>query len=144
MTTLLTPHFSLEELTNTTYDKYRKNNFESASKLMGKMYQLAGFAERIREIIGHPLLVTSGYRTNELNQAVGGSSTSQHLLAEAIDIVCPKLSTDQVFRKIILSDLKYEQIIIEENKAGSKWVHISIGSKKEQLRFNGYRYILIN
>lgn len=143
MSTLLTPHFSLEELTTTSHTKYRKENLESAQAIPGKMYMLAGFAERVREIAGHPLIVTSGYRCPALNKAVGGTVCSQHLLAEAIDVICQKMPVEKLFDKLRFSDLKYDQIIIEQNKAGSKWVHISIGSRKQQLKFDGTHYYSI-
>ena len=64
---LLSPHFSLEELTTTSLTGYKSKNLAEAKKHMGRMYQLAGFAERVREIVGYPLIVTSGYRCKELN-----------------------------------------------------------------------------
>jgi uncharacterized protein YcbK (DUF882 family) len=81
----LTPHFLLSEIAGTT-TKYKEENLAAAKKIMGRMYQLAGFAERIREIVGRPLIINSGYRCVKLNNAVGGSLTSQHLYAEALDI----------------------------------------------------------
>lgn len=45
--------------------------------------------ERIRAIVGYPLIVTSGFRTYTHNIEVGGAEHSQHLLGEAADIVCP-------------------------------------------------------
>ena len=55
----LTPHFTLEELAGTT-TQYQAQNLAEAQKMMGRMYQLAGFAERVWEIIGRPILITSG------------------------------------------------------------------------------------
>lgn len=137
---LLTPHFSLEELTTTSLADYKSKNFVEAQKNMGRMYQLAGFAERIREIVGYPLIVTSGYRCKELNIAVGGSLASQHLYGEAIDIVCKKLTVKGLFNRIKKSDLKYDQMIIETNKTGAEWLHLSIGSKKQRLEYYNGKY----
>lgn len=136
----LTPNFSFFELAVTNTSKYKRKNLEEATNNMGKMYQLAGFAERVREIVGHPLIVTSGFRCKELNSAVGGSATSQHLLCEAIDIVCKKITVKSLYSKIKNSDLKYEQMIIETNSSGSEWLHISIGSAKERLEYKGGKY----
>ena len=141
---LLVPHFSLEELTTTSLAKYKSKNFVEAQQNMGRMYQLAGFAERVREIIGQPLIITSGYRCEELNSAVGGSATSQHLLCEAIDIVCNRLSVKSLFDRIKKSDLKYEQMIIETNAAGSTWLHLGIGSKKQRLEYRKGKYTLLD
>lgn len=136
----LTPHFTLEELAGTSIEKYQKKNLEAAKQQMGKMYMLAGFAERIREIIGHPLIISSGYRCISLNNYLGGALVSQHLLGEALDIVCKNMTTKGMFDKILKSDLKYDQMILETNKAGTTWLHISIGSRKQRLEFKDGHY----
>ena len=139
----LTPHFTIEELAGTTIKKFQKQNLEEAESEIGKLYMLAGFAERVREIIGHPLIVTSGFRCKALNMHLGGAKTSQHLLCEAIDIICKKLSAKEMFDKIKVSDLKYEQMIVERNKSGAEWLHISIGSLKQRLQYKDgfYSYL---
>ena len=140
----LTPHFTIEELAGTSNDKYKKLNLLKAQEHMGKMYMLAGFAERVREIIGKPMIITSGYRCPELNKAIGGAITSQHIFCEAIDFVVKGLRPEDVFNRIVTSDLKYNQIIIERNKSGSQWVHLSIGSYKQKLKFDGKQYIRLD
>lgn len=140
----LTPHFTIEELAGTSNEQYKKLNLLKAQEQMGKMYMLAGFAERVREIIGKPVIITSGFRCKELNKAIGGAITSQHTLCEAIDIVVKGMRCEDVFNRIVTSDLKYNQIIIERNSKGSQWVHISIGSYKQKLQFDGKQYIRLD
>lgn len=135
----LTPHFTWAELCTTTHKDLAKTNLEEAKKIMGRMYMLAGFAERVREIIGRPLIINSGFRCVKLNNAVGGSLTSQHLYAEAIDVRVSGKTASDVFNMIAASDLKYDQLILE--KVGSaQWVHVSIGSKKEKLKYATGKY----
>ena len=136
---LLTPHFSLEELCVTSNKQLKATNLVEAEKNIGKMYMLAGFAERVREIVGKPLIITSGYRCPALNKAVGGASSSQHKLGEAIDFKCKGLTNEQIACKIATSDLKFQQLIIEHS-GGAAWVHIAIGSKKEILRYKDGKY----
>ena len=140
----LTPHFTIEELAGTSVEKYKKLNLLKAQEQMGKMYMLAGFAERVREIVGKPLIITSGYRCPELNKAIGGAITSQHLFCEAIDFVVKGMRPEDIFNRIVTSDLKYNQIIIERNTKGSQWVHISIGAFKQKLKFDGKKYIYLD
>lgn len=135
----LTPHFTIQELAGTSVTKYQKLNLLKAQEQMGKMYQLAGFAERIREIVGKPLIINSGYRCVELNNYLKGSLTSQHLLAEAIDIRVNGKTSNELFQIIVASDLKYDQIILEK-VGNAQWVHVSIGSKKEKLKYDGKHY----
>lgn len=130
----LTPHFTLEELAGTNNERYREKNLAEAQKQMGKMYQLAGFAERIREIVGKPIIINSGYRCVQLNNVLKGSLTSQHLLAEALDIRVNGKTSSELFQIIVASDLKYDQIILEK-VGNAQWVHVSIGSKKEKLKY---------
>ena len=140
----LTPHFKFSELAGTSHEKYRLLNLDEAQKQMGKMYMLAGFAERVREIIGKPVIITSGFRCKELNKAIGGAITSQHTLCEAIDIVVKGMRCEDVFNRIVTSDLKYNQIIIERNSKYSQWVHVSIGAYKQKLKFDGKQYIRLD
>ena len=140
MSTQLTPHFTLEELARTDVNGYKLTNIAMAKEQMGKMYMLAGFAERIREIIGRPVIINSGYRCPALNKAVGGVSNSQHALAEALDIKVSGKTALEILQIIVASDLKYDQIIWEKPKSGAAWVHISIGSKKEKLKWDGTKY----
>lgn len=135
----LTPHFTIQELAGTSVEKYKKLNLLKAQEQMGKMYQLAGFAERVREIVGKPLIINSGYRCVELNNYLKGSLTSQHLLAEAIDIKVSGKTANELFQIIVASDLKYDQIILEK-VGNAQWVHVSIGSKKEKLKYDGKHY----
>ena len=136
---LLTPHFSIEELCVTTNKDFKEKNLEEGQKQLGKMYMLAGFAERVREIVGAPMTITSGYRCPALNKAIGGASSSQHKVGEAIDFKCKGLSNDSIACKIATSDLKFQQLIIEHS-GKSAWVHVAIGSKREILRYKDGQY----
>lgn len=138
----LTPHFTLDELSYTSNKDYKELNLKRAEQNLGKMYMLAGFAERVREIVGKPLIITSGYRCDSLNKAVGGSPTSQHKLGEAIDFKVRGMTNSQVACKLMASDLKFQQLIIE-NAGSAEWVHISIGSKREVLRYKNGKYSLL-
>lgn len=135
----LTPNFTLEELCTTNKKDLLELNINEAKKQMGRMYQLAGFAQRIREIIRKPIIVTSGFRCVKLNNAVGGSLTSQHLLAEALDIKVSGKTSKELIQMLIASDLKYDQIIWETS-GNASWAHVSIGSKKEKLRYLNGKY----
>lgn len=135
----LTPHFTLVELAVTNNQKYKEKNLQEAEKQLGKMYMLAGFAERVREIVGKPMIITSGYRCSGLNTAIGGSKTSQHRFGEAIDFVCKGMTSSQIACKIAASDLKFQQLIIESSN-GKYWVHVSIGSKREVLQYKNGKY----
>jgi hypothetical protein len=79
--------------------------------------------EDVRKMCGgNPVLITSGYRSKELNKLVGGSTKSAHCEGRAADFVIPKYgSPHDVVERIVLSDLDYDQVIYE-----GSWVHLAI------------------
>lgn len=139
----LTPHFTAEELTATSNKEYAEKNKELITTGIDYLYHLAGFAERVRGILGVPMIITSGYRCKELNDALRGSRTSQHLLCEAIDFVTKRLTPKECFVALMFSDLKYGQLILEYS-GNSNWIHISIGGKKENLVYKDNKYHLVH
>jgi hypothetical protein len=71
-----------------------------------------------------PVVVNSGYRSQAVNTAIGGSSTSQHCKGEAADIRTPTADLWEVYLWI-LDNLSFGQCIYEE-KGAAKWIHISL------------------
>ena len=133
--TKLTPHFTLEELTTTDCVELKERNKQEAPK--DKLIKLAEFAESVREILGFPMIITSGYRCEELNNKVGGSPTSQHRFCEAIDFI-PKMDADKAFGRIILSGIDYGQLIYY-TRGISHFLHISMGTKRQNLKSDDVR-----
>jgi hypothetical protein len=77
----------------------------------------------MRELWGAPIIVNSGYRSAELNEAVGGAPRSAHLSGEAADITVG-LPTEnrRLFEMIAGSGLVFDQLIDER---GYGWLHLS-------------------
>ena len=95
MTTQLSPHFTLEELTfSETASRLGIDNTPSDELIEhAKQYLVPGL-ERVRVFLDQPIHVNSGYRSVELNAAVPGSSnTSQHTKFEAGDLTCQDYGT---------------------------------------------------
>ena len=116
----LTEHFSLEELTHTDHREY--DNTPNDAELEN-LKRLAEFLEEVKAALGgRPVMVSSAFRSKQVNDAVGGSNKSQHLLACAVDFRVPKLTPDEVVRIIISAGLPYDQVIREFDA----WTHISI------------------
>lgn len=142
MSIQITQHFNLDELTTTSNKKLRDKNYQYGLSKMTQMNILAHFAEQVRLIVGCPMQITSGIRCEELNVAVGGSKTSQHLKGEAIDFIPTKIKIQTAFDKIRKSNLEFGQLIIE--KSGTKeWIHISTGIKKQVLKYENGKYKVI-
>ena len=76
-------------------------------------------------------VINSGYRGFLLNQAVGGSTTSQHCKGEAVDIECPGVANYDI-AKWIQDNIDFDQLILEFYTPGipdSGWVHVSYKSE---------------
>ena len=116
----LSPHFTLAELTITDHREFDNTPDE---KSLENLKRLAVFLEQIKAIFGgKPILVSSAYRSAPVNAAVGSKEKSQHRVGCAADFRIPGITPDEIVRRSVASDLKYDQVIREFDR----WTHISI------------------
>jgi len=117
---LLTPHFTLEELTVTNHRSL--DNTPNSSEI-NNLKRLAEMLEEVKDLLdGKPIMVNSAFRSKAVNDAVGSKDTSQHRVGCAADIRVPGLTPDQVVKAIVDSPIAYDQIIREFDS----WTHISV------------------
>ena len=125
--TKLTEHFTLEEFCFTTHTEYLARNIEYGKSKIGTLTELARLMEIVRRLLGGiPIIINSGGRCPELNKAVGGSKTSQHMLCQAIDFTPTNYTLEkavEILRKYLGN---WGQIIIERAN-GKEWIHVSLG-----------------
>ena len=122
---LLSPHFSLEELTHTdhreldnTPNSYEINNLKRVADLLEEVKTLLG---------GKPIMVNSAFRSAQVNAAVGSKDTSQHRVGCAADIRVPGVTPDEVVKAVMASSIQYDQLIREfATPEGGGWTHISV------------------
>lgn len=128
----LSQHLDLSELTRSESAKRKgiPNNptpehLENFKKLAEHVF------EPIRNHFGVPINISSGYRSKELNKAVGGSATSDHCFGRAIDIDMDGSSSGVTNNDIfhwIKDNLKFKQLIAEFPENGKLgWVHVAYG-----------------
>ena len=128
MSTQLSPNFTLEELTITSYKEFQKKQLEEVKPFIDNLYVLANYVlQPIRNYYKVPITVTSGFRGSALNEKVGGNKTSQHCLGEAVDFVVKGKTVDEVFEDIKTGkiDICYRQLI-KEKINGKFWIHIGM------------------
>jgi zinc D-Ala-D-Ala carboxypeptidase len=133
----LSKHFSLEELIASDIAIRRALDNVPTPEIIENLKLLCVYLERVRELLGTPIIVRSGYRSPKVNAAVGGSAHSAHMQGLACDFIAPEFGNPhEVAQMIIESDIAFDQVIHE-----GQWVHFGIGDemRKQALtaHFNG-------
>jgi len=133
----LSKHLSLAEVTRSESAKRRGiSNMPTPAHIENFKLLAENVFEPVRENFGKPIHISSGYRSDALNKAVGGSKTSQHCTGEAIDIDMDG-STGGVTNKMVFDyikdNLNFDQLIWEFGTASNPdWVHVSYKSTGKQ------------
>ena len=127
---MLSPNFSLSEFTESQTAARLGLDNDPPAEMYETLKATARCMEDIRDLLGgKPILVSSAYRSPEVNKAVGGSANSQHTKGEAVDFTCPKFGTPRdIVAKIKDSPLLWDQLILEFDR----WVHISFSSRNRR------------
>jgi len=139
----LSEHFKLAELTKTKTGIENVPNEEQVNNLK----RLCGWLEKLRkrwnDIYGEgddPIIINSGFRSPEVNKAVGGATLSNHLTGCAVDIRCIGIEQALRYAAILLdiSDLNnedFDELLIEQ-KAHVIWIHFAVRPKNNRRRTN--------
>jgi zinc D-Ala-D-Ala carboxypeptidase len=128
----LSKSFSLQELTKS--DTAIRKDIENTpnNEVLNNLTTLCNMVlQKVRDSHG-AVTVTSGYRSPELNKAIGGSTTSDHCKGCAADFEVPGLDNKDL-AKWIIDNLTFKQLILEFYKEGepnSGWVHCSFEEGK--------------
>lgn len=133
---LLSKNFTLQEMLRS--EKAEQLDIEAQYKPSAAVIaNLKALCEHVlqplREGLGSPLKITSGYRCPEVNKAIGGVTTSQHCYGEAADINNGSLEANKKIAEWLIAHADYDQIIIEGvSKGAIQWIHVSYSAKKNR------------
>ena len=130
----LSEHFKLAELTKTNT---RIENVPNEAQVKN-LKRLCGWLEMLRSEWNNrygdgddPIIINSGYRSPQVNKAVGGVATSNHLTGCAVDIRV--LGMEQLLRyAVILLDISdesqedFDELLMERNAKGTYWLHFAV------------------
>ena len=121
-------YFTINELCRSATAAARRIDNRPPAEVVGRLQTLIEeLLDPIRAAWGAPVTVNSGYRSPELNDAVGGVARSQHLRGEAADLSAGSpAANERLFRRIEAlrraGEIEFDQLIDE---ARYRWVHIS-------------------
>ncbi|WP_019501664.1 D-Ala-D-Ala carboxypeptidase family metallohydrolase [Pseudanabaena sp. PCC 6802] len=121
----LTTNFTLEEFTrSTTADRLGIDNTPNATEIANIRLLCTQILQPARSALG-PIQISSGFRSDALNRAVGGVSDSAHRLGFAADVVPVNVGTLEL-AKWIKNNTLFDQVILEFGTlANPNWIHVS-------------------
>jgi hypothetical protein len=129
-------YFSIYEMTYSHKAVLNKIDNKPCQEHLENLKELMEFLDDLRESWGGAIRVTSGYRCEELNKLVGGSKTSAHLIGFAADLKPYSNQMDKFINHVIewSKNKDFDQIIVESDSTGNKWLHIGLYNSKGQQR----------
>lgn len=136
----LTQNFTLNELTYSVTANVNKIDNRPSVQVVANLKAICeNVLQPLRDNLGVPVIVSSGFRCAELNKKVGSRPNSQHLTGQAVDFVVPQKDLKDVYN-YIKHNLPYDQLLYEYNPL-DKWIHVSYrtdGHNRKQA-FDNYR-----
>lgn len=117
-------HFTLEEFVKSaTAARLGIDNTPSAEAVAALNALVDNVLDPLREAWRQPIFVTSGYRCDRLNTAVGGARRSRHRRGMAADITAvDRADNPRLFALVTNLNLPFTQLIDEKNMA---WIHVA-------------------
>lgn len=118
----ISQNFTLEEMTFSQTAARMGIDNTPPQEVFRNLKRLCALLEDVRDACAAPIRISSGYRSPDVNRAVGGARNSQHALGCAADFTAHGMTIDEVIQIIIEADLPFDQLIREFNS----WIHISV------------------
>ena len=138
----LSKNFMLGEFTKSDTAKMLKISNKPSTSDIVNLVRLCDYClQKIRDHFAKKVVITSGYRSPELNKHISKEKTSQHICGQACDFVVDGEILFKVFQWCY-DNLVYDQLIYEETSR-QKWIHISYNhyhNRQETLTYDGKKY----
>lgn len=117
----ITNNFAMAEFTfSQIASRKNLNNLPDSASADNIKVLCRNLLQPLRNLIDLPVIITSGFRCSELNEAVAGEPDSQHLTGKAADIIVAGADINRVFETIV-KEFYFDQAILEYGK----WIHLS-------------------
>lgn len=124
----LSEHFTLGEMTRSSTAAQLGIDNTPTPEALQQLQRTAQMLERVRSHLGgKAVLINSGYRARAVNAAVGGVTSSDHMMGQAADIRVPDFGTPYEVAKALAAALTALGIgqVIYESVGNARWVHVS-------------------
>jgi len=120
-------HFTIEELCASDTAKAKGiSNKPNVQQMINLVYLTAYVLEPLRVAMDESIKISSGFRSEALNKAVGGAFNSQHKKGQAADLcIDGNIEKGKRWFEYIKKHLPFDQLIWEHDKKGTYWVHVS-------------------
>jgi len=127
MPTRISKNFTLDELLASATAKQKHIiNAPGVDEVCNLCALVHNVLQPLRDAMGEPIKIGSGYRCPQLNKAVGGVSNSQHMKGEAADLcIDGDMAKGRKWMTWIMDNCDFDQLIWEHNAKGTYWVHVS-------------------
>ena len=127
----LSKNFTLQEMVATSHGKLQ--DIPTGEVVFNLTLLCARVLQPLRDTLGAPVYINSGYRSKKLNAKVGGVPNSRHLLGKAADIHCDNMAYAKVVFDILKQNKYVDHVLIEGPtpalpKGGGRtvWVHVQM------------------
>lgn len=124
-------NFTMSELLHSDIaEKYNISNIPDKQSLDNMLLLIVDCLQPIRNYIGKPMIISSGYRSPRLNghPLINGKPNSQHIIGQAADFTIKGMTPKQIIEKVKASGVEFDQLICEHNI----WVHVSYNKGKNR------------
>lgn len=132
--------FTLSELTkSSTASRYHIDNTPSAEIIQNLQYGVDMVLDPLRRLYGKPIIITSGYRSQELNKKVGGVANSWHTQGNAADIHVSSLTEATKIFSNLQKITSVDTALFEHSTAG-QWLHVQWNMNKTPRHHFNFNY----
>lgn len=147
--TQITPAFKYGDILRTSKADWQNGeNDPPNDEIFDNLIYTLERLQIVRDLLGVPVTINSGYRNATVNRRVGGAQNSDHSVGLAVDFRAPTFKSgnvNQIVQFLLNSGIEFKQVIEEKPPGSNGWVHISwsrapSGNKKQALAYFGSGY----
>ena len=136
MTKRLSKNFTLDEFLVSQTAERHGIDMTPPEPVIDNLQRLVDtIMQPLRDDVGSPIFISSGYRPNELNRRIGGSRTSEHVNGNAADFRVAGMTPYETCKRIEALGLPYDQLIHEFGR----WVHVGVRDTLRSQELTDYR-----